>query len=101
MLEDHGPGLALGVQSFDLEVGVGGIEHGEQADGVAVFEPCAEGGVGVDAFDLGLVLFDGGGIWLSERETREFATEEVVRYQLALGCSTSCDDGLKGIFTTS
>jgi len=42
------------------------VDPGEQADGVAVFEVCAEGGGRVDAFDLGFVLFDGGGIWLSE-----------------------------------
>lgn len=29
VLDGHGPGLAHGVQGFDLQVGVGGIELGE------------------------------------------------------------------------
>ena len=55
-------GLQLGKQRFDLHVILGLVDHGEEADGVAVLEVCAEEGVRVDSFDSRFEHLDRAGI---------------------------------------
>jgi hypothetical protein len=70
-------GNGIGVQCFDLHALSAWVDEGEEADGLAVFEVLAEGGVSVDAFDLGFVQFDDGGIRWSESKPRELSMDDM------------------------
>ena len=69
----------LGVQRFQFHAVLGLVNHGEEADGVAVFELGAVRG-GVDVSDLGFESLDGAGICSVNDKSRELLVEEVLQH---------------------
>lgn len=98
LFEGHGP---FGVQRFSFHVVFGLVNHGEEADEVAVFELGAVRG-GVDISKPGFESLDGAGICSVDGKSRELSVEEVLHCYTAFVRSSSCDhDGAEVIFFAS
>lgn len=69
----------MACSAFQFHAVLGLVDHGEEADGVAVFELGAVRG-GVDVSDLGFESLDGAGICFVDDKSRELSVEEVLHH---------------------